>query len=31
MDKLGWTVAARVMRKWFAGEPYELPKSVKTR
>jgi hypothetical protein len=29
MDKLGWTVAARVMRKWFAGEPYELPKSVK--
>lgn len=29
MDKLGWTVSARVMRKWFAGEPYELSKSVK--
>ncbi|MBX8469981.1 hypothetical protein K5E37_13100 [Pseudomonas sp. RIT778] len=29
MDKLGWTVAARVMRKWFAGAPYELSKSVK--
>jgi hypothetical protein len=29
MDKLGWAVAARVMRRWFAGQPYELPISVK--
>ncbi|WP_339456221.1 DUF6402 family protein [Pseudomonas sp. EA_65y_Pfl1_P120] len=29
MDKSGWTVSARVMRKWFAGAPYEMPKAVK--
>ncbi|MEB0043789.1 MULTISPECIES: DUF6402 family protein [unclassified Pseudomonas] len=29
MDKLGWKVAARVMRQWFRGAPYELPKAVK--
>ncbi|UZA71573.1 DUF6402 family protein [Pseudomonas viridiflava] len=29
MARLGWTVSARVMNKWFSGAPYELPKAVK--
>jgi hypothetical protein len=29
MDSLGWKQGARVMRKWFAGPAYELPKDVK--
>lgn len=29
MDTLGWSEGARVMRKWFSGAAYELPKDVK--
>jgi hypothetical protein len=29
MDTLGWKEGARVMRKWFVGPAYELPKDVK--
>jgi hypothetical protein len=29
MDRLEWTVAARTMRQWFAGEPFELSQAYK--
>lgn len=29
MDRMGWAVAARIMRQWFAGEPFELSQDYK--
>lgn len=31
MDKMGWSVAARLMRRWFATSPaYEMPAEIRT-